>query len=173
MHYLSVPYRSITLDTTISSLFYHIGEWTPELRRNRAPYLLRALVSKLYGASNGFRFDAHVRASHAALGAKEDISRGWTCTLMGRLVSAGWIKTEAPRLPDGTQEVTIIRAGPMLWKLLFMLWASGQRPENKRRVNDPVEKLPSKEDVEKNLLFLRNLQKELAEKLGSKKEKRW
>jgi hypothetical protein len=109
-----------------------------------------------------------MRCSHAALADSLDLSREWTCKLIARLREARWITTEARRLPDGKQEVTIFRAGPTLKRLLVMLLRSNQR-HTKPRVNESSQKLPTKEDVEKNKSFLANLIAELGQKFTPKK----
>lgn len=155
---------TITLDTIISASTFFAGKWSPALRLNQSRDVLRLVISKLYGASQGNLFHARIRSSHAALAASCDLSREWTCTLLGRIRQAGWIVTSAPRLPDGKQEVTIFRPGRMLKRLLVMLLRSRQRRQS--RVNDSSQKPPTKEQVEKNLHFLRELQEALAHKLA-------
>jgi hypothetical protein len=155
----------ISLDTLISASTFFVGQWTPALKLNQSRDVLRLVLSKLYGASQGSLFHARMRCSHAALAASCDLSREWTCVLIGRLRQAGWIETSAPRLPDGRQEVTTFRPGRMLRRLLVMLLRSRQR-QNGSRVNDRQQKLPTKEEVEKNLHFLRELQETLARKLA-------
>jgi hypothetical protein len=46
----------------VASLCHFVPKWTPALRRNASPYLLRLLVCKLYGASKGNLFHAKIRA---------------------------------------------------------------------------------------------------------------
>ena len=55
--------QTISLDNIISALFWALPEWTPGLRRNASRDLLRHLVCKLYGASNGNLFGARVQTS--------------------------------------------------------------------------------------------------------------
>jgi hypothetical protein len=74
-------------------------------------------------------------------------------------------------MPDGTQEITTFRPGPKLKRLLCMLLKSKQR-YNYNRVNDCRQKAPTKEQVEKNLHFLRELQEALAHKLAPPGTKR-
>jgi hypothetical protein len=172
----SVSYPTISLDSIANSATYFSGKWTPELKRNQSQQVLTLLLNKFYWScrTNIFRgnpFHARVQASHAALAATLDLSREWTCKCIGRLRKTKWVETYAPRRPDGKlREVTIFRPGGKLKKLLVMLLKSTQRPQN--HVNIDSQKVPtskiSQADVEKNLLFLRNLQEDVAKKLGLK-----
>lgn len=153
----------ISLDTILSASFFFVGKWSPALRRNQSRDVLRAILCKLYGANRGSPFHMKARCSHAAIADSLGLSREWVCTLIGRLRVAGWLETSAPRLPDGTQEITIFRPGAMLKRLLVMLLKSKQRP-HKSRVNDTSQKVPTKEEVEKNKSFLANLIAELGQK---------
>src|SRR5829696_6211830 len=155
--------HTLTLDTILSATFFFSGKWTPALKRNQSGETLRLILCKLYGASRGSLFHAQVRCSHVALADSLDLSREWTCKLIARLRASGWITTEARRLPNGKQEITIFRAGAMLKRLLVLLLRSNQR-HTKSRVNDTSQKLPTKEDVEKNKTFLANLIAELGQK---------
>jgi hypothetical protein len=155
--------RTLSLDTLVSSGLYFAGQWSPTLKRNQSRDVLRLVLNKLYGASQGSLFHARMRCSHAALAASCDLSREWTCTLVGRLRQAGWIETSAPRLPDGKQEVTIFRPGRMLKRLLVMLLRSRQRRQN--RVNDCSQKTPTKEEVARSKAFLVELRQTLSQKL--------
>lgn len=155
----------LTLDTIISASTFFAGKWSPALKLSQSRDVLRLLLNKLYGASQGNLFHARMRCSHAALAASCDLSREWTCTLIGRLRQAGWIVTSAPRLPDGRQEVTIFRAGRMLKRLLVMLLKSRQRHPQQSRVNDQPQKTPTKEEVERNKAFLADLRQSLMQKL--------
>jgi hypothetical protein len=152
------------LDTIISATFFFSGTWTPALRRNQSRDVLRLVLYKLYAPPGGSLFHRHARSSHAALAASCSLSREWVCTLIGRLREAGWLETTAPRLPDGKQEITSFRPGRMLKRLLVMLLRSRQR--HKSRANDCGQKAPTREQVEKNLHFLRELQESLAHKLA-------
>ena len=158
--------QHLSLDTIVSALWYQLPRRSPMLRRNAAPYLLRGLVSKLYGVGKGNLWGAQVRASQAALAKDLGVSRQWTNELIQRLVSAGWLRYHAPRLPDGHFEVGFFKIGPQLQRLLSALLGSRR---SKFRVNSSRQLIPTKQDVEKNLLFLRNLQEELATKLSQKK----
>lgn len=160
----------LTLDQIWSATFYFSGTWTPALKRSQARDTLRLIINKLFGANRGSLFHARVRCSHAALADSLDLSREWTCKLIARLREAGWITTEARRLPDGKQEITIFRAGRMLKRLLVMLLKSKQRV-GKSRVNDASQKLPTQEQVEKNKAFLGNLISELRRKMVVRKGK--
>jgi hypothetical protein len=91
------------------------------------------------------------------------------------LREAGWITTEARRLPDGTQEITVFRAGPTLKRLLVMLLKSKQRLQ-RGRVNTNSQEIPSKEQIEKNKTFLGELRQSLLDKISLSKrgeKKRW
>ena len=147
------------------------GKWTPALKRNQSGETLRLILCKLYGANRGSLFHARTRCSHAALAAHLGLSRQWTCVLIARLRDAGWITTEAPRLPDGKQEITTFKPGQLLKRLLVMLLKARQRQRPQSRVNDSCQKTPRKEDVEKNKAFLANLIAELGQKFTPKKTK--
>jgi hypothetical protein len=131
--------------------------------------LLRGLVSKLYGAGKGNLWGAQVRASQAALAKDLGVSRQWTNELIQRLVTAGWLRYHAPRLPDGHFEIGFFRIGWQLQRLLSALLGSRRA---KCRVNSPRQVIPTKEQVEKNLLFLKTLQEQLAAKFSQKKSPR-
>jgi hypothetical protein len=156
----------LSLDTIISALWYQLPRRSPKLRRNAAPYLLRGLVSKLYGVGKGNLWGAQVRASQSALAKDLGVSRQWVNELIQRLVTAGWLSYHAPRLPDGHFEIGFFKIGPQLQRLLCALLGS-QR--SKSRVNSLRQLIPTKQDVEKNLLFLKTLQEQLATKLSQKK----
>lgn len=158
----------LNLDTIISSSFFFAGQWTPELKRNQSRDLLRLVLSKMYFPSQGNLFHARIRASDAALADSLGLSREWTNTLKGRLCKAKWITTEAPRLPDGKQEITIIRVGKRLKRLLVMLLKSKQRI--KTRVNTSSQKVPTEEERVKNKARFAELIAEVGKKMGTKKE---
>ena len=168
--YSRQPFSSISLDTIANAAIFFSGRWTPALKRNQSRDTLTLLLSKLYGSSRGSLFHAKIRCSHAALADSLSLSREWTCKLIARLREAGWITTEAPRLPDGKQEISIFRPGRMLKRLLVMLLRSKQRSQ-KARVNSSSQKLPTKEDVEKNKALLANLIAELEQKFTQKKSR--
>ena len=158
--------QKLSLDTIVSALCYQLPRRSPKLRRNAAPYLLRGLVSKLYGAGKGNLWGAQVRASQAALAKDLGVSRQWTNALIQRLVSAGWLRYHAPRLPDGHFEVGFFKIGPQLQRLLSALLGSRRA---KFRVNSSRQLIPTREQIEKNLLFLKTLQDQLAAKFSQKK----
>ena len=160
----------LKLDQIWSATFYFAGIWTPALKRNQSRDALRLILCKLYGASRGSLFHAQMRCSQAALADSLDLSREWTCKLIARLREAGWITTEARRLPDGKQEVTVFRTGAKLKKLLVMLLRSKQRSKH-CRVNNTSQKAPTKEDVAKNKALLANLIAELGQKFTPKRER--
>lgn len=155
---------SITLDTICNSALFHSAKWNPQLKRNQSHYLLIHLISKFYGTASHSLFHAKIKSSHAALAAHLDLSRQWTCKLIAVLRSTGWITTHSPRLPNGKQEITTFSPGRTFKRLLVMLCKSKQRPYN--RVNDPRQKIPTKEQTEKNKIFLRTLREQLSQKLG-------
>jgi hypothetical protein len=165
--------HTLALDSILSATFFFSGKWTPALKRNQSGETLRLILCKLYGANRGSLFHARLRCSHAALADSLDLSREWTCKLIARLREAGWITTEARRLPDGKQEVTIFRAGQMLKRLLVMLLKSRQRKRGSNaRVNETSQKTPSKEEVAKNKALLANLITELGQKFTPASRKR-
>jgi len=124
---------TLTLDNILSAAFFFAGKWAPALKRNQSRDVLRHLLCRLHGASKGQLFHARLRASHASLGAELDLSREWTCKLVGRLQATGWIDYRALRLPDGTFEIGVFSIGRTLKRLLCMLL--GYR-KPKYRVND-------------------------------------
>lgn len=162
-------YSNLTLDSIANAATYFVGKWTPDLKRNQSRDALTLIISKLYGVSKGALFKARTRASHASLAATLNLSREWTCKLIGRLREAGWITTESPRLPDGKQEITLFRPGKQLKKLLVMLLKSKQRSG----VNTSQQKVPSTEDRTKNKALFSQLIAEVSEKLGERKKKVW
>jgi hypothetical protein len=155
----------LSLDTIISASTFFAGQWSPTLKGNQSRDVLRLVLNKLYGASQGNLFHARMRCSHAALAASCKLSREWTCTLVGRLRQAGWIETHAPRLPDGKQEETLFRPGRMLKRLLVMLLRSRQR-QRSSRVNDRPQKLPTKEEIARNKALLAEMLASLSHKLA-------
>jgi hypothetical protein len=161
---------SISLDTIISSAVFFAAKWNPDLKRSQSRDILRAIINKLYGANRGAIFHAQARCSHAGLAATLDLSREWTCKLIGRLRDTGWIQTSAPRRPDGTQEITIFRPGRMLKRLLVMLLKSKQRRPSSR-VNNSSQKIPTQQEVERNKTFLADLRDTLAQKFAFKDPK--
>src|SRR5215212_3567970 len=81
--------------TVLSSLWWALGKWTPQLTRNRSDRLLRLLTLKLYGASRGDVFHACIQASQEGLAHELGLSREWTNKLLARLAAAGWVHTYA------------------------------------------------------------------------------
>lgn len=158
--------QHLSLDTIVSAIFYHLPRRSPQLRRNAAPHLLRGLVSKLYGVGKGNLWSAQVRASQAALAKDAGISRQWTNELIHRLVSTGWLRYHAPRLPDGHFEVGFFKIGPQLQRLLCALLGC-RRPTVHVNTSRPL--IPTKDQVEKNLLFLKTLQQTLTTKFSRNK----
>jgi hypothetical protein len=165
--YPNRPSRStaLILDTLISAAFYFAGKWSPELKRNQSRDVLRLLLYKLYAPPGGSLFHRHARSSHAALAASCSLSRVWTCELISRLRSAGWIETHAPRLAGSQQQdISQYRPGRLLKRLLVMLTRSRER--QKSRVNDRGQKVLSTQEVERNKTSLAKLIAELGQKLG-------
>ena len=156
--------QAISLDNIISALFWALPEWTPGLRRNASRDLLRHIVCKLYGASNGNLFSARVQASQEALAASVGVSREWACKLLARLVQEGWIESHAPRLPDGHFLPCIFKVGGQLKRLLCtLLRRRGLRPS---RVNGSSQSLPPKGAIKKSYTFWETLRENLAAKVG-------
>src|SRR5215208_4861602 len=112
--------KPLILDNIISAATYFFRKWTPSSRLNQSFEVLRVIICKLYGASRGSLFYARMRCSHQAIADDLELTREWVCELVQRLRAWGWIQATAPRLPDGTQEVTIFRAGGMLKRLFKM-----------------------------------------------------
>src|SRR5215470_4441842 len=112
---------TLALDTVLSSLWWASCKWTPHLARNRSTELLRLLTLKLHGASRGDLFHARIQASQDALAHELGLSRVWINQLLARLSEAGWIKTYAPRLPDGRYLPCFIQPGGQLKRLLCVL----------------------------------------------------
>lgn len=161
---------TLSLDTINNSALFFSAKWNPDLKRSQARDALRVIINKLYGASRGSLFHAQVRCSHAALADSLDLSREWTCKLVARLREAGWLKTHAPRLPDGKQEITIFSPGRMFKRLLVMLLKSRQR-RHSSRVNDCSQKIPTQEQIAKNKSFLADLRETLTQKFAFKDPK--
>lgn len=163
--------QSLSLDTVNAAATYFSAKWEPSLKRSQSRDVLTAIISKLYGVSHGHIFSAHVRCSHSALANTLNLSREWTCKLIARLRSAGWVRTQALRLPDGKQEITTFKPGRMLKRLLVMLLKSKQRQTpHTSRVNDCPQKIPTKEQVEKNKKFLADLREELSRRFNFTRE---
>jgi hypothetical protein len=160
----------LSLDGIANSASFFSGKWTPALKRNQSQQLLTLLITKFYwlckeNLFTGNPFQARTQASHAALAASLDLSREWTCKLVAVLRESGWIETFAPRRPDGKlREITIFRPGRKLKKLLIMLRESRQH----HRVNDRTQKIPTKQDVEKNKARFAGLIEQIGKKLGMK-----
>lgn len=165
--YKNLSPTAITLDTIISSAFYFVGQWTPELRRNQSRDLLRLVLSKMYFPSQGNLFHARIRASHAGLAASLDLSREWTCKLSRRLCESQWLVASAPRLPDGKQEISIYKPGKRLKRLLVMLLRSKQRA--KTRVNTSSQKFLTQEEREKNKALFHEMVEGIAKEREMKK----
>jgi hypothetical protein len=161
----------LTLDSIINSAFFFAGKWHPDLKRNQSRDVLRALLYKLFAPRGGSLFHRHARCSHAALAEQLSLSREWTCTLISRLRSSGWIETSAPRLSGSQQQdISTFRPGKMLKRLLVLLLRSKQR-FGKSRVNESSQKVLTKEDIEKNKAFLANLIAELGQKFTLRRTK--
>ena len=156
---------ALALDTVLSSLWWALGKWTPQLTRNRSDRLLRLLTLKLHGASRGDLFHARIQASQEDLAHELGLSREWVNKLLARLAAAGWIRTHAPRLPDGRYLPCFIQPGGQLKRLLCVLLR--YRRPRPSRVNDSSPSLPLPKEVrEKNLHFWQKLKAELSRKVN-------
>jgi hypothetical protein len=157
--------QAVSLDTVVASLSYFVPKWTPALRRNASPYLLRLVVCKLYGASKGNLFHAKIQASQDSLAASLDISREWANQILARLKAEGWIEAHAPRLLDGRYLPCLFWPGRRLKRMLCILM--GSRCPHHSRVKSRPQSLPlSQSEREKSLSFLRGLREKLALQLG-------
>jgi hypothetical protein len=163
---LPQAYPKLSLDSITASATYFVGQWTPALKRNQSRDVLRLILAKMWFPCHGNVFHARIRASDAAFADTLHLSREWTNTLKGRLCEAQWITTEAPRLPDGKQEITIIRPGKRLKRLLVMLLRSPQR--HKTRVNDSSQEFLSAEERVKRKARFAGMVEEIGKKLGMK-----
>jgi hypothetical protein len=163
--------KPLTLDNIISAATHFFRKWSPASKHNQSFPVLRKLICKLYGASQGFLFNARIRCSQAAIAAELGLTREWVNKLIKRLSRWGWIIKEAPRLPDGKQEVTTFRAGGML-KRLFVMLLKSRECSKKNRVNSRSQSFPTKEEVEKNKALLSDLISDLSQKFGTGGEKR-
>jgi hypothetical protein len=161
--------QPLALDTIVSRVFCVLPQRNPELRRNAAPYLLRKLICKLYGAGHGNLWHAQIRASQAPLAAELAVSRQWLNVLSRRLVATGWIRYHTVRRPDGHFEIGSFRIGPQLKRVLCAL--VGYR-RSRHRVNATRQPLPTKAEKEKCLLFLKELHATLAVRLGRRQAQR-
>lgn len=157
----------LSLDTICNSATYFVGLWTPDLKRNQSRDLLRHILSKMWFPCHGNLFNGRLRASHAGLGNELHLSREWACKLSGRLCESGWLVASAPRLPDGKQEISIYKPGKRLKRLLVQLLRSSQRFK-KNRVNDSSQKIPTKEQIEKNKTFLADLIATVGKKMAER-----
>jgi len=158
----------LALDNIVSATSFFAGKWTPALKRSQARDLLRLLVCKLYGVSHGQVFHAHVRASQSGLAVDLGISREWCNQLVGRLVTAGWVRYTTTRLPDGKFEIGTFRPGRTLKRLLCVLLGYRQRCPS--HVKAPSQKLPTQKQVEENKRFFSQLLTNLAAKLSAKRQ---
>ena len=156
---------TLALDTVLSSLWWALGKWTPELTGNRSDRLLRLLTLKLHGASRGDLFHARIQASQDALAHELGLSREWINKLLKRLSAVGWIKTYAPRLPDGRYLPCLIRPGGQLKRLLCVLLRS-RRPRPSRVNSSSPSLPPSKEVRENNLHFWQKLKADLSRRVN-------
>jgi hypothetical protein len=157
---------ALALDTVLSSLWWALGKWTPQLTRNRSDRLLRLLTLKLHGASRGDLFHAHIQASQEALAHELGLSREWVNKLLARLKAAGWIDWYAPRLPDGHFLPAVFRAGGQLKRLLCVLLRY-RRPRPSSHVNDRSPSLPPPKEVrEQNLHFWLKLKADLSRRVN-------
>jgi hypothetical protein len=111
----------LALDTVLAGAQFWACEWSPDLIRTRAPYLLRFLLCRWYDAGRGRVGKSPVKLSQGTLARKLGISRQWCAILLGRLRDAGWLDYYAVLLPDGMRGSCVISAGRQLQRMLVML----------------------------------------------------
>jgi len=159
---------TLALDNILSAAHFFAGKWTPELKRNQSRDVLRHLLCRMYGVSKGNPFHATLRTSQTSIAATAELSREWTCTLIGRLCEAGWLSYYVPRLPDGHFEIGVFRPGKKLKRLLCLLAGYRRKPKPSSRVNgcSQLEPLSSKER-ENVLSSLRKLRQDLSRRIAS------
>jgi Crp-like helix-turn-helix protein len=160
----------LAMDNILAASVFFVGKWTPALKRNQSRDVLRLLICKFYGASNGNLFRAQIQASQDDLASRLDLSREWVCKLLGRLETAGWIVSKAIRLPDGKFLPCYFRPGGQLKRLLYILLKYRRKPHS-HPVNDSSQKLPTKEQVEKNKRLFTQLITDLSAKLSTKRQR--
>lgn len=112
---------ALALDQVLSAVFGFVGKWSPDLQHNRAPYVLRYLLCRLYDAGRGNLSTAHLTLAQSTVARRLGLSRRWVGVLFARLQDAGWIDYHAPVLPDGMNGSCIVRIGRQLRRLLIML----------------------------------------------------
>jgi hypothetical protein len=156
----------LALDNVLSAAHFFVGKWTPELKRNQSRDVLRHLLCRMYGVSKGNPFHATLRTSHTSIAAAVDLSREWTCKLLARIRTEGWLTYYAPRLPDGHFEVGVFRPGRRLKRLLCMLAGYRRKSKPSSRVNSSSQFLPlSDSEREKVLSSLKKLRTDLSQRL--------
>jgi hypothetical protein len=123
----------------------------------------------MYGVSKGNPFRATLRTSQTSIAATAELSREWTCTLIGRLCEAGWLSYYAPRLPDGHFEVGVFRPGKKLKRLLCMLAGYRRKPRpGQNRVKDCSQLKPLSDNERENILSsLKKLREDLRRRFGN------
>ena len=159
---------ALALDNILSATHFFVGKWTPALKRNQSRDILRHLLCRMYGVSKGNPFHATLRTSQTSIAATAELSREWTCTLIGRLCGAGWLSYYAPRLPDGHYDIGVFRPGKKLKRLLCMLAGYRRRPRPVARVNGRSQLEPLSDNERENVLSsLRKLQEDLSRRIAS------
>jgi hypothetical protein len=152
--------NTLALDQVLSAVFGFVGKWSPELQHNRAPYVLRYLLCRLYDQGRGNLMGSQIVLAQGTIGRKLGLSRQWVGILLARLADAGWLECYSPVLADGMRGSTIFRVGRQLKRLLVMLIKS-KTP--KRPVTSDAKPRwqfsPSKE--EKTLLQTRKKENEM------------
>jgi len=154
----------LTLDNILAATAFFVGKWMPALKRNQSRDVLRLLICKFYGASNGNLFHAQIQASQDDLASRLDLSREWVCKLLSRLEAKGWIISKAIRLPDGKFLPCYFRPGGQLKRVLCILLKYRRKPRP-NRVNNSSQYIPSPEVRKKSLLFIRKLKEILSKKM--------
>lgn len=154
----------LALDNMLAATAFFVGKWTPALKRNQSRDVLRLLICKFYGASNGNLFKAQIQASQDDLASRLDLSREWVCKLLKRLEAEGWIMSKAIRLPDGKFLPCYFRPGGQLKRVLCILLGYRRKPRLPH-VNNSSQYIPSKQERERSLLFIRQLRELLTTKM--------
>jgi len=127
---LAVADQILSVDNIISALSYRLRRWDKPLSRTAASELLRTFVCRFYGQTPTNIFRSRIRSSQAALADHAGISREWTCTLLGRMRSSGWIEYRAVRQQDGRFAPIVFRAGKKLKRLIMILLGARRKKSN-------------------------------------------
>jgi hypothetical protein len=81
--------NALALDTVLSAVFGFVGKWSPDLQHNRAPYVLRYLLCRLYDQSRGQLMSSQIILAQSTVARKLGLSRQWVGILLARLQEAG------------------------------------------------------------------------------------